>query len=1318
MNWKKTIRRTILIVLATIVILAGAACVAVHTRPVEQLLRSKAVEVAEARTGTQVAINRIVIHWANLGADLYGVTVYGKGGPSQPPLFQSTHLGVELKIDSLLRGQIAVADLVLDRPVLHLEVNEQGQTNLPKSSAGAAKSSSPVKTLFDLAFRHLAINNGQIHYNDEKIPLSAELADVAMRVNFDTLSSEYRGSVDYGRGRIVFKKYNPIEHSLQASFVASRAGLTVDPLIVKTPKSSITAQATLADYANPRIQGQYEMALYTPEIAQVLKNSSLPAGEIVTKGTMRYESAAGGSLLDGLRVDGSLRSAQLALHTGQVRAELEAVRGAYTLERGKLGIPNLQADALGGHLSVKSGVLSLTGRSASRLNATFRGVSLEDVSAALNSGKYERYRVVGRADAEAEISWSRSLRDLVVESHMRLYAPQARTAEREIPLNGVVDVRYDRANDSASFGKSYLRIGNTRLSLNGTLSERSNLSVQLRTSDVHDLSELVAQEEAAAKSGQAPASAPLDLHGSVQFTGRVFGSPDNPQLRGHLAAQNVQAEGTLWRSIAMGVDVSASEVALTNGTATGSGREQLTLNASAGLQHWSFAATSPVSIEGAAKNVSVASLEKLAKANYPVGGVLSASFSVHGTRQNPAGHGAVQIVKATAWNQPIEHMDIDFQGNGNSIQSAAKVQTTAGDLSADLTYVPRSKQYQISVNAPGVYLNKIQAVEARNLGIEGKLAMSASGSGTLQNPELSANLTVSELQVRGQSISRAQANLAVARRHASFTARLTVDQGNIEAKGDVALTGAYDATATLDVRALSLGPLVTRYVSMNQPELKGRTDLHAEISGPLTDADQIESHVEISTLNLAYRGAEIGLVGPLRLEYRNGVATIQRTELKGTGTELRLQGTIPVKKNAPVDVALNGTVDLSLLQGMTEGINSSGRLELQFAARGELSNPMMEGNIRLEKARLSSASIPVGLDGVNGQIHFSGDRIEITSLTGTVGGGAMSAQGFVIYGPHPNFNLSLQAKDMRVRYPEGLRTLLNCNVRLDGTTANSLLSGRVIIDQLAFTQQLDLASLAGQFASGSGPTSPSAFEKNMKLNLSIQSAQNLRLASSQLSIQGAANLTLTGTLANPVVLGRATLGGGEIFFLGRRYEIQSGTLEFANPVRNNPVVNIYANTSVEQYKITINFVGPVDRLRTNYTSDPPLPPPDIINLIAFGETSEQAATSPSTPAALGAESVLAKGVTSQVSGKIQKLAGISQLTINPLIGNSQQNPGAQIAIQQRVTGSLLLTFTTDTTQTQSTTVQVQYRMSPSISISALRDQNGGYGVDVHFHKSF
>lgn len=150
----------------------------------------------------------------------------------------------------------------------------------------------------------------------------------------------------------------------------------------------------------------------------------------------------------------------------------------------------------------------------------------------------------------------------------------------------------------------------------------------------------------------------------------------------------------------------------------------------------------------------------------------------------------------------------------------------------------------------------------------------------------------------------------------------------------------------------------------------------------------------------------------------------------------------------------------------------------------------------------------------------------------------------------------------------------------------------------------------------------------------------------------------------------------------------------------------------------MNFAGPIDRLRTNYTSDPPLSQSDIINLIAFGKTAEQAATSPSPPASVGAESVLAQGVSGQVSGKIEKLAGISRITIYPLISNSQGDPGSQVAIQQRVSGSLLLTFSTDVTSTQSQTVAVEYRAQKNLRISLIRDQNGGYGIDARIHKAF
>jgi translocation and assembly module TamB len=144
----------------------------------------------------------------------------------------------------------------------------------------------------------------------------------------------------------------------------------------------------------------------------------------------------------------------------------------------------------------------------------------------------------------------------------------------------------------------------------------------------------------------------------------------------------------------------------------------------------------------------------------------------------------------------------------------------------------------------------------------------------------------------------------------------------------------------------------------------------------------------------------------------------------------------------------------------------------------------------------------------------------------------------------------------------------------------------------------------------------------------------------------------------------------------------------------------------------------MDRLRTNYTSDPSLPPADIIHLLAFGNTTAEAASSPSQSAAMGAESVLAGGVSSQVAGKLENVTGISQLTIDPLATNTQGNLGSQVAIQERVTGNLLLTFSTDVTNTQSQTVELQYQLNRRTSITALRDQNGGYAIGVRVHREF
>ena len=1319
MNWGKMIRRLAFAVLVTVLGFCGAVYVAVHMPAGDRLLRARVVEMAEARTGARIRIARIALHWANLGADVYGITLYGNGGASQPPLFQCPHLEIQLSLLSLLRGRIGIARLVLDRPALHLEVNERGQTNLPDIPAASSPAGASGNPFFALIVRQMVLRTGEISYNDKTIPLSAELADFELHLAFNKRLQTYRALLRYTHGRLEYGHFLPIEHSAQAQIVLSRSALTVAPLRVSTRKSQFVLQATMTDFASPRIQGRYSLDLYTPEIASVARNLSIPIGEIRATGTIRYRNNAGPSLFDRLEIAGQCKSPQLALRAGHGLTQAQSVRGSYILRHGNLALANFHADALGGSLRVQSGVLSLTGQSPSQFSVVWRHASLKGLSALLLSRTQRSVQVTGRADMDANVSWLKNIRRMVVRSRVKL-SGQAKLGKAGslIPLSATVDARYKGAQGSVAFRQSRLRIGDARLSLNGTFGNRSNLNVALQAGDLHSLAEMLAQANRAMGSGNPLPLDPLVLSGSARFTGRVSGSLHHPHVQGNLSARDLQVEGTRWRSLTAQVDVSPSQIALAHARLVVMQGGWIHVDGKAGLRRWAFSSSSPLSIRAEVQDISLASLQRLVRTNYPVAGLLSAKLSAQGTGQHPSGHGTVRIVKGTAWNQPIQSIALDFQGNGQSVRSIANVRTVAGTMTANLQYFPANGQYDFSAHSAGLQLDRISAVRAWNAGIAGQVALSATGQGTLANPQLSAQATVSKLTVRGQSMKGARAQLDIAGHRANFTTEMVLDRTNIQAKGSVALTGGYETTASLDARALPVGVLLDRYWKGAPAGIDGGADIQAEVSGPLKTPAQMKVVVDVPALRLAYSDVQLSLVRSLRLNYRDGVATLQPAELKGKSVDLTLQGTIPVQKPGPMDVAVNGTVGLSLFQAAALGVNSSGQLHVHFAAKGSLQNPTMQGDLTIQNAVFSAPSIPINLGQVNGRLSFSGNRIEIDNLSGRLGGGSMSAQGFVIAGAQPRFNLSVQANSVGVNYPRGLFTQLNGDLQFSGTQASSRLSGRVIIDQMALSKQFDLTNLANQFSGGSAPSTSSSAAKNVKLNVSVQSAGTLDLASSQLSMQGGAYLTLTGTLANPVVLGRATLQQGEIFFYGRRYQIQSGTVEFSNPVRTDPVLNVYATTTAQQYTITMNLSGPLDAMRTHFTSDPPLPTSDIIRLIAFGATSQQAGAVPATPSVLGAESVLAKAVASQVSGKIEKLAGISQLTINPLIGSNQTNPGAQITVQQRVTGRLLLTFTTDTTSSQNSAVEVQYQATRHISVTGLRSQYGAYSAGIRFHKSF
>jgi translocation and assembly module TamB len=237
--------------------------------------------------------------------------------------------------------------------------------------------------------------------------------------------------------------------------------------------------------------------------------------------------------------------------------------------------------------------------------------------------------------------------------------------------------------------------------------------------------------------------------------------------------------------------------------------------------------------------------------------------------------------------------------------------------------------------------------------------------------------------------------------------------------------------------------------------------------------------------------------------------------------------------------------------------------------------------------------------------------------------------------------------------------------------------------------------------------------QNIQLNVALDSTSSVNLTSRALSLGGTANLRLRGSAAKPVLLGRVNLNSGDIILNGNRYVLNGGTVQFVNPSETQPVLNVSLTTSIKEYNIDLRFQGPVDKMRTQYSSDPALPEADIIHLLAFGNTTE-ASNANSTPANQAAESLVAAQVSSQLTSRVSKIAGISQLSINPVLaGSSSQGPaGANITIQQRVTGNLFVTFSTNVASTQSQTIQGQYQVSPRLALSATRDPNGGFAVDA------
>ncbi len=1298
----------------------------VNTGAGHRYLLGLAQRQASQALGVPARVENFAIHPASLSLDLYGIRVSGAAPYSDPPLLQADRIEVGIRIASVLRREWYFDRIEIDHPVVWMVEDKDSVSNLP-----VFKSSGSSHTdLFDLGIRRFAIARGEVWYNSRPAAVSADLHDLEFRSSFNKLLAQYSGRLAYSNGRLAVGSYRPLEHDLDAGFVASRSEFTLKHGIVKAGDSEATLGGTLENYGNPSVHAQYRIVVDGKQARQFLRQPAIPDGIVQAAGVLEFRRSANRSVIDSLTVNGDLMSARLALDSGAARINAANLAAHYSLANGNAALHDLRLETLGGIVTAEGSMEEIGGDTRSRFHANLQNLSLAQARSAL--GRWMPVNgtsLDGRTSASVTASWGKTIGDLTAHADLTVAGRATRSGPRHsriarsslagqrpgsgaaVPFEGAFHAAYSRAGRNLTLNHSYLRSSQTTVNLNGAISRSSSLAVSL---DARDLGEMDTLADLFRASGSGGSS--LELRGQASFQGMVRGSIEAPEVTGQLTGKNIAYRGTQWRSLRAGVGFSADRASLKDLHLQGVDREQVSGNAGIGLRHGSPSSGSPIQVDLNASQLNLASIAKIAGRQIPATGTLNLSAHLRGEASNPAGNANIKLTGASVQGEPVNQAVVDLTGSGREVQASAVVQLPAGAIQAHITADPQAKTFNAGLQSGGINLAKLQAVQSRGIHANGVVELQAHGQGSFDNPRIDATLEIPTLAVSGQVISQTRLQVRMANRTARLETSSSVAGALLHGKANVNLEGDDLADASLDTQPFALAPLLALYAP--DAQVNGQAEIHATIHGPLKKPKQLEAHVRLSLPNVAYNAIQVS-ASPIQADLHNGTVTLQPVMLQGTGTQLKVRGAYPLGGAAPASLQAIGAINLQILQVLDPDLHASGQLKVNIHSQGAFGSNLLGGEIDIAGANLSTADSPVALEGLSGVLKVTNDRIEIAGLEGKLGGGEITGQGAILYRPGIHMDLGVAVKDARLLYPPGVRETANVNLRLNGSTDHAMLTGSVDLADMSFTPQFDLSAVVNRFSGGVEAPAGPGFAQNLDLNIALNSSANTNLVSRTLSVAGSANLQIRGTAAQPVILGRVNLNSGDVILNGNRFVLTGGTVQFLDPSMTRPVLNVSLNTTIQEYKIDLRFQGPADQLRTQYTSDPSLPPADIIHLLAFGQTTGASATN-NTPMNQQAEGLVASQVSGQVTSRISQSAGISQLSISPVIagGTAAGPPGANLTLQQRVTGKLFVTFSTNVATTQGQTIQGQYQVSPRVAISATRDPNGGFALDTMIKKSW
>jgi hypothetical protein len=1338
-------RRATDVVIAALVLLTLLAAVAVTALRIDlgPAVRRLAEDAGSRYVHRPMHIGRLGVHlWS--GRFVVEDLVIENLNPADQPFFTAKTIHVSLPWwRALTAREILIESVEMNDWRMLVEMYDDGRTNFLKFGSDRPAGPSRFRTLA----RMVHAGRGEFTYNDLGTWRTVA-SNLDVRVT--NVGGEYRGTASSSNGIVAIKQYRPMRSDLWCTFKIQDGRVILDQLVMYAGASKTVGT------------GDVDFRHWPQQIYRVQSHVDFRSMKDVFFADSHFTAAGEGDFVGAFRLFKGGYELKGDFTSGLAKVndfEFPGLRGSLLWEPHTFTVSPASARFFGGRVrfAYSYGPMSDPKPPVNRFDAWYDEI---DLAAFTDFLQTKGLRLAGRATGDNRLEWpSGRWAEHRGEGHITATAPAGitlmtraaplappkempeprdawpepdlRVVPRVTPIGG--EIAYTFGPEWVDIAPGHVATETTYIAFDGRTAygDRSRINFRVRSTDLQDADRLLAGSITAFGSP----TGTINIGGGGQFDGVLVNAFRNPRIEGNFVGDRVRAWDVEWGHVRGSfavengyADVSSATLTRGDGQVLVDGRFSLGYPRKDGRDE----------IDARVRMTRWA-LKDLRHAfgldDYPIDGTTSGEYHIYGRYTRPFGFGRMTVVDAVAYGEDLESavLPLRFEGTGVRIDGMELVKGEGRLTGA--AYIGWDGRYSFNVDARGVPLESINLFKYPQVPMTGRVEFSVSGASTFAHPMYELKGRIDDMGLKGAPIGQVRARLVVRDDIMSVELEAASARLTVSGAGQVARAKTADAELSLRFTDTALDPLLRVFRPDFSPQTSAVGTGSIHLVGQLGNPDQLLVEITLDDLDLRLFDYQLANAGPIRLVFDRQNLEVQQAELIGEGTRLKLTGTASIPDDR-ISIVASGEANLAALNLFFPAVRSAGRAQLTAEIHGSLSRPMLAGFATLANGRIRHPSLPHSIDAVNGRISFSNGAIRLDEVTGQIGGGPIVFTGLVgMSGYTPDrLALAATAKDLQLRYPAGFRSVVDADLTLAGTMAAPTLAGSLTVKSAVYRERLDLDITRLAYAAAVGSSSlagaaPSASPLPLRFDLQVRAPSALRIESNSLNIVSSADLTLRGTLEQPLLFGRVEIEHGWLLLEGKRYVVTRATVDFSNPTRIEPILDFAAATRIrspgQTYDIDVRVAGPPNRLGWQLSADPPLPELEILSLLLGDMPNVQDAELRAlrNPNALRNELITSRltqaaatPLTSGVNRAVEETFGLDTFQITPSLAQDayqRLSANARLTFGKRISERVYLTFSRSlTSASRDQIILLEYDQSDRWSWILSQNEDNTYALEV------